>query len=108
MSELICKTGDNKENRDFNKGTILGSISTTTSAESMTDLNPAILTKLLHNDTLSSSTDQVDLELNETEQIQSMLSSSPSDKVATDTTSSEGKYLLSYVLTLFYMGILIQ
>ena len=100
MSELICKTGDNKENRDFNKGTILGSISTTTSAESMTDLNPAILTKLLHNDTLSSSTDQVDLELNETEQIQSMLSSSPSDKVATDTTSSECKYLLSYVLTL--------
>ena len=101
MSELICKKGDNKANRDYNKGAIPGSISTTTSAESTTNLNPAILTKLLHDDTRSSSTDQVDLELNEIEKRRSMLRSSPTDKVATDTASSEGKYLLSYVLTLF-------
>ena len=62
MSELICKNADNEENRDFNQRTILGSTSSTTSSDSMTYLNPAILTKLLHKDTRSSLTDQVEQE----------------------------------------------
>ena len=98
MSESICKKGDNEENRDFNKGTILGAISSTTSSESMTNLDPAILTKFLHNDTRSSSTDQVDLESNEIEQSPSMLSSSPSNKVATDTALATAEHVEQYII----------
>ena len=102
MSEPSCKKDDkNDEKRDYNKETILGSITSTTSAESMGNLNPAMLNKILHNDTNTSSNEQLDQELNEIEETRTMLSSSSSsspDQLVTDTASSEGKYLHRYVL----------
>ena len=102
MSEPFREKGDkNEENSDYNKETIPGSITATTSAEAMSNLNPAMLNKIRHNDTSYSSNDQLDLELNEIEETRSMLSSSSSsspNQLVADTASSEGKYFLSYVL----------
>ena len=100
MSEPSCNKDDkNEENSDYKKETILGSMAATTSAEAMSNLNPAMLNKILHNDTISSSNEQVDLELNEIEETRSMLRSPSSpDQFITDTASSEGKYHFSYVL----------
>ena len=100
MSEPSCKKGDKtEENIDYNKETILRSITATTSAESMSSLNPEMLNEIVHNDTSSSSNEQADLELNEIEESRSMLSSPSSpDQLVSDTNSSEGKYLLCYWL----------
>ena len=100
MSEPSSKKGDKTElSREYNKETILGSLTATTSAEAMGNLNPVMLSDLLHNDTSSSSNEQADLELNEIEESRSMLSSPSSpDQLVSDTNSSEGKYLLCYWL----------
>ena len=102
MSEPSCKKGDKtEENIDYNKETILRSITATTSAESMSSLNPEMLNEIVHNDTSSSSNEQLDLELNEIEETRTMLSSSTSpgpDQLVTDTAVSEGKFLLRYGL----------
>ena len=117
MSEPSRKKGDKtEENSDYNTETILGSMTTTTSAQSMDNFK-AMLNKILHNDTNSSSNDRLDLESNEIKETRPLLrrrmtsSSSlnrsidqsidppPSnDQLVTDTASYEGKYLFNYVL----------
>ena len=102
MSEPSSKKGGKtEEDSDYNRETILASITATTSADSMCNLDPAVLNKILLNDTNSSSNAQFDLELNEIEETRSILSSSSSpsapDQLVADTASSEGKYFLSYV-----------
>ena len=55
MSEPSRKKGDKtEENSDYNTETILGSMTTTTSAQSMDNFK-AMLNKILHNDTNSTS-----------------------------------------------------
>ena len=115
MSEPSRKKGDKtEENSDYNTETILGSMTTTTSAQSMDNFK-AMLNKILH--TNSSSNERLDLESNEIEETgpllrRRMTSSSslnrsidqsidppPSnDQLVTDTASYEGKYLFNYVL----------
>ena len=97
MSESISNKGDkNEEKRDYNKETVLGSITTTTSAEPMGNLNQAMLNEIHHNDT----NEQFDLDLNEIKETRSMLSSSSSSSPdqLTNTASSEGKYIFSCLL----------
>ena len=102
MSEPGCKKDDkNEEYSDYRKETIQESITATTSAKTMSNLNPAMLNKILHNDPNSSSNKQLELELSEIEETRTMLSSpfsSSPDQLVTDTDSSEGKYLLCYGL----------
>ena len=102
MSEPGCKKDDkNEEYSDYRKETIQESITATASAKAMSNLNPTMLNKILHNDTSSSSNKQLDLELSEIEETRTMLSSSSSscpDQLVTDTASSVGKYLLCYGL----------
>ena len=118
MSEPSRKKGDKtEENSDYNTETILGSMTTTTSAQSMDNFK-AMLNKILHNDTNSSSNERLDLESNEIEETRSLLrrrmtSSSSSfdqlvtvtapyevksDQLVTHTASYDGKYLFNYVL----------
>ena len=118
MSKPSRTKGDKtEENSDYSTETILRSITTSTSAESMGNFK-AMLNKILHNDTNSSSNDRLDLESNEIKETRPLLrrrmtSSSSSfdqlvtdtasyevksDQLVTDTASYDSKYLFNYVL----------